>query len=337
MKDAPRLGLLALLLASLSLGCLSSPKPKEMTDEQKIDLYRTTANFLYEDDSLDRAMEQAIKVLEIDGEDPEMRRMVAWIRLRMGSTEDVIVAEQMLRALHQTGDDHPATALGLATAVERLGVAYRSASRDYAAGTREPMDVDDPQERAAELEEKAQDLWAEAHDLLSSTLTDGEGSTRAKNALQRICALQGNLDESLCWAREVLDAGARELTQWRRMLEGGNLTEREERFFRNNETASLELLSDTHLFAATLLHRQGSLEEAVGHLDAVIVILPDLPETYSRRAQIRVKQGDWQRAIEDLDRFMSLASNLAFDHPDIRRAFELRATCEAALDAAARG
>lgn len=334
MKNSFRLACLALLLAPLA-GCLGNPGPKEMTDEQKIDLYKTTADFLYRDNSLVRAQDQAVKVLKIDPRDREMRRMIGWIRLRMGSSEDVIIAEQFLRTLHREGDDHPATNLGLAIAVERLGVAYAGAAREYAEGTREPMDVEDPQQHAEKLQEKAVDYWEEARELFSSTLTDGEGSTRSKNGLQRVCALLGDYDGSLRWANEVLAEAELELVQWRRLLEAGDLAEDEEKLFRDNEIASLQLITETRLFAAKILHDQGRFDEAVVHLDAVIVARPREAGTYSRRAQLHMKRSDWQLAMEDLDRYLGLASHLAFDHPDIRRAFDLRTTCETELHRAA--
>ncbi len=55
-----------------------------------------------------------------------------------------------------------------------------------------------------------------------------------------------------------------------------------------------------------------------------------MPQVYSRRAQLLAQTGDPERAIRDLDRFLAL-SDAPFEDASIRRAFELRAECEAAL------
>ena len=318
------------LLALLSLGtaCASSGGRKELTKEEKIDLYETTATYLYDDGALIRAQDQAVKVLELDPKNQSMRRMVGWIRLRLGSPEDVIIADQFFTKLRDEGDEHEATTLGLAIAKERLGTAYQGTAKEYADGTRNPMDVSDPAARAKELERTAIEYWTESVQLYESTLKDGEGSTRSKNGLQRVYALLGEYETSLHWSQEVLTDAELELAAWRRMLTGGDLTEEEEERMRNNEAGATTLLTDTHLFAATLLNRLGRFAEASRHLDAVVDLDPGIPQVYSRRAQLRAMTGDWDLAIADIDHFLRLANDLPYGHPDVRRAFDLRADCE---------
>jgi len=62
----------------------------------------------------------------------------------------------------------------------------------------------------------------------------------------------------------------------------------------------------------------------------VIEVNPDLPQGYSLRGQLRSRVGREEDAIRDIDRFLAL-SDKPFEHPDIQRAFELRAQCEQRL------
>jgi len=316
-------------LAALPLACASNPG--EMTDEERIELYETTATYLYDDGALIRAQDQAVKVLELDPDNQEMRRMIGWIRLRLGSTEDVIIAEQFFTDLRRERDEHAATTLGLAIARERLGTAYFGTSRDYLDGTRTPREGEDPVARANELQEEAVDYWKDARKLYESTLEDGEGSTRSKNGLQRVCALLGDFEASLRWSDEVLTDAQAELVSWRRMLEGGDLNEEEEKLFQRNEDSARRLLIETHLFAASILNDLGRSAEAVDHLDAVIETDGRIAEVYSLRAQLRAKVGEYDLAIADIDQFLKLADKLPWEHPDVRRAFDLKAECEQQL------
>lgn len=333
LPAGPRLAgalLLAPLLLSGCLGIHTFQQKKGPSDEQLLELYTTTATYLYEDDSLVRAQDQAVKALEIEPRNRPMRRMIAWIRLRMGSPEDLTIARQFFETLRKEGDDNQATTLGLATTLERLGVANDAASRAYARGERTPPEGVDAETQATELAKRARDLWGQSLELYQETLTQGEGSTSGINGLQRVHALLGNLEESLRYSEELLARSGEELVTWRRMLTQEDLTEREESFFRENERIAVTLQSDTHLFASTILNRLGRPDEAIEHLDAVVAEEPELPQAYSLRAQLRKKVGDYQGAIEDLDQFLRL-SDQPFEHPDVKRAFELRVECEAAL------
>ena len=80
MSLRPRLLPLCCLPLLLTGACLGPPRGEEIFDEeQQLELYVTTATYLYEDDSLDRALEQAVKALEIEPDHIPMRRMVGWI------------------------------------------------------------------------------------------------------------------------------------------------------------------------------------------------------------------------------------------------------------------
>ena len=327
-----------LVLAALALpACIHTWETREgPTDEQKLELYSTTATYLYESDDLYRAQEQAVKALEIDPENLVMRRMIGWIRLRLGSNEDLIVAERFFRDLLRDKDENSATILGLSIACERLGTAYDRSARATEDGRRTPNAGREVEADAAALRETAATYWQEAAERLEGLLAEGEGSTDAMNALQRIYAEQGRLEESLAWSERLLERAEEELEIRRRMLTSTNLSQREEKVFRENVSKAQELSIQTHLFAATLLFKLAREKEALGHLDDVVEESPNMAQVYGMRAQLRHRLGLFELAIEDIDRFLSLSEE-PFEHPDIRRAFDLRDACARELVAQSRG
>ncbi|MEQ1892385.1 MAG: tetratricopeptide repeat protein [Planctomycetota bacterium] len=324
-----------LLLALLPLAACKHTYQKEVeaTPEQKLELYTTTATYLYEDGDLDKAQDQAVKALEIDPEHRAMRRMIGWIRVRKDGHEDLILAERFFRDLIEDGDENDNTRLGLAITCERLGKAYDDVARATRAGEREAPSDTSPEKHAQGLEKSAQNYWKEGVELCDAILIAGEGNTNAMNALQRLEALRGNYDLSLAWSARLLERTGEELATWRRMLEEKDLTESEERLFRKNARAALELENDTHIFAATLLFRLQRYDEGLPHLDAVVAANPELAQAYSLRGQFRARSGEYQGAVEDLDRYLAL-SEAPFEHPDVQRAFELRAQAAKHLEGA---
>ena len=315
----------------LATGCFHTLQtPQEQSPEQRLDLYTTTATYLYEDDDLLRAQEQAVKALEIDSDNEEMRRMIGWIRLRLGSNEDLIVSERFFRDLIKEGDENPVTVLGLAIACERLGNAYDLVARAIESGTRAPERNADPKKAAARSFKQAKGYWLEAIERIEGMLTNDEGSTDAMNALQRLYASMERFDESLAWSIKLLDRTGEELEACRRILTSENVDPTDEAFFREQEARAHELRTQTNIFAATLLFKQQKNEEALTHLDDVVAESPRLAEAYSIRAQLLSRLGEYQRAIEDLDKYLSLSKN-PNDHPDIKRAFEIRSQCEREL------
>ncbi len=322
-----------LLLGAALSGCRHTyEKVVEASDEQKLELYTTTATYLYEDEDLVRAQDQAVKALEIDPEHRAMRRMIGWIRLRQGSNEDLLIAERFFRDLRAEDDDNAATTLGLAITCERLGSAYDAVARALESGERPPTEGKDAAAEARELHAKARALWQEGVGILERSLESGEGSTNAMNALQRGYALLGRYDESLAWSERLLERSSAELVSWREMLTQKDLTEREEELFRTNEIAAVQLQTDTHLFAATILQKLGRVDDAIEHLGAVVAESPDLPQAYSLRAQLEARAGRYPEAIQDIDRYLAL-SDQPYEHPDVRRAFDLRTECEEKLAA----
>jgi tetratricopeptide (TPR) repeat protein len=77
------------------------------------------------------------------------------------------------------------------------------------------------------------------------------------------------------------------------------------------------------------LHRP---EVALEHLDAAHKLDPDRLDLLARRAQVLAELGRHKDAIADVDAFIA-RSELDSNHPDIRRAWQLRTECERALRA----
>jgi tetratricopeptide (TPR) repeat protein len=320
----------ALLVSSLFLaaGCRHTYQERiEPSDEQKFELYSTTATYLYEDGNLDNAQQQAVKALEVEPENRAMRRMIGWIRLRKNTNEDLIIAERFFRDLLAGHDENENTTLGLAIVCERLGKAYDDVARALRAGEREPEKGKERETSAQELVTKAQKYWHEGLQLLTGTLKGGEGNTNVMNALQRIHALTGDYEQSLDWSQRLLERTRGESTAWQRLLQEKSLTDKEEALYRKNLRDAADLENDTHIFAATLLFRLQRYEEALQHLDRVVESSPELPQAYSLRGQMRARVGQYEGAIEDLDRYLAL-SDAPYENPEIRRAFELRAEAE---------
>jgi len=308
---------LAASLTSLLAACQSgAPKVEERTPEEMLELYATTATYLYEDGALTRAQDQAVKALAVDPKHQPMRRMVGWIRLRMGSVEDLLIADDIFRRLLRDMDRSVPVLLGLGTACERLGIAYREAGAAADPGA-------PPVPRSGEL-------WREAVELFEENLVNREGSTQSMNGLQRVHALLGNYDESLTWTARVLDRCKSEVSEWRRLLTAEDLTKKEEALFLENEAGAVALQGETHLFAASLEEKLGRTEAALAHMNMVIELRPDLPQAYSRRAQLRERAGQHLDAIADIDRFMGM-SKASFEDPEIQSAFDLRRRCEEAI------
>ncbi len=313
------------LLLPSCLGGLPNSKEdqQEVTDEDRIRLYTSTANYHYEDDELDRAQSQAVKVLELDPYNKPMRRMVGWIRVRKGSNADLLIAKDFFEGLRDEGDDNQSTSLGMATTLERLGVAYEQAAGRVERGEQLPDDGLTQSKSASKLKAKSVELFIESRDAYNEVVTDDEGPLTAINGLQRVHALLGEYQESLHYSERLLQASREECEWYRTRLTRGELTEEEDLLYRENERIGEDLQTQTHLFAATVLHDLGRDEEARKHLNDVLEIYPEMAQVYSRRAQLAASAGDYQSAIQDLDRYLGLSTEDA-THPDVVHAFDLR-------------
>jgi tetratricopeptide (TPR) repeat protein len=318
----------AALLLGLALASCSS-HDTEFDPEKQLELYMTTATYLYQDGSLLRAQDQAVKALEIEPENRPMRRMIGWIRLRMGGTEDLLIAERFFEDLAADGDTDAPVLLGLATAEERLGTAHDEAARAILSGERY-TESPDPEKRSAELASEAQRYFTEAHGHYEQVLSGSTQANKALNGLQRVAALQGNYEESLDWGRQLLEICKAESEGWKRALETRELSGTEEGVATESIRTVTDLEVETRLFSTSILHRLGRTGEALEHLRIAIELDPDRADLYSRRAQLQSEVGLYAEALSDLDRFLRY-STLDFEHPDVRKAYELRTFCEGRL------
>ncbi|MEM7306935.1 MAG: tetratricopeptide repeat protein [Planctomycetota bacterium] len=316
------------LLALLPLVSCSSNEV-EIDPEKQLELYMTTATYLYQDGSLIRAQDQAVKALEIEPDNRPMRRMVGWIRLRLGSTEDLLIAERFFQDLFDDGDDDAPVLLGLATAQERLGQAHDEASRAIASGERF-TEHEDPERRATELAQDARGYWQRSHENYERVLAGPTQIQKALNGLLRVAAHLGDYEEALDWGRQLLETSHGEQLGWEATLRAEDLTQSEEDVARESIVSAVDLQIETHLFCTSILHRLGRTPEALEHVRDAVAIDPERADAYGYRAQLFSETGRFDAAIEDLDKFLRL-SDKPFEHADIRKAYDLRAHCESQL------
>lgn len=318
--------LLALSLSVLLASACSSDPPKP--DPKKVlELHREMALRYFDQGDLLRSEDQISKGLDIDPKDVQLKLMLGWCRQRRGTKEDILVAERVFRDLAPAKDYR--ALLGLAESLERKGMLYSEAAGGLERGD-VVIDTGDPVALAAQRRTEAQGFWKEAVSFYLQTLEKRPDEPQAINGLQRTYALLGNDAESLKWSTTLLQQTGLEIEAWNKMLSRSDLTARDEERFRNLLKSTTDLEVETHLTASTLLRRLGRKAEAVQHLDQVLAMAPQRPDGYSRRAELLIELGRYDEAMANLDEFLRL-STLPFEHPDIRRAYQLRSDCEAAV------
>ncbi len=314
---------LAAVLAALALACQSSPS--EQDPEQQFRLYKETALAHWNNNDMLRAQSQALKGLEIEPEDRELRLLVGWAKLVVGTRDDLLLAHSILE--EQQGSDDYRAWLGLATVKERIGLGYADAARDFRAGRR--FAKDDAQLKADELDAKAQAYWADSVALYEQTLAKRPDERQAIRGIQRVEAYRGDFAKSTEWSEKLLELTGAELTFFRRQLSREDLSLEAEDRLRKNEEDIVRVQIATRELAAKGYHELGEYERALEHLTRIIELDPNRAHTYGLRAQMLHLLGRYGEAIADLDQFLRLSEH-TFDHPDVRRAYELRAACERA-------
>lgn len=332
----PRLaGLLpTLLLLGALAGCNSAAKTK-LDPEKQFEIYKQTSAYHYADGDFDRAEAQALKALEMHPDDSKMRYMVGWCRLRREKRDDLLGAEQLFRQLYREEPLYEAK-LGLADALDRLGKLRQEAAEAVRSGEREEKGArGDPKVRAKELDKTAAANWKEAHGLYTEILAERPDDRSALNGLQRVSGLLGNYEESVSASERLLTVLSSEREFWDQQLRREDLSDAEERRLRDRSRETRDLEIATHFYASSAMRRLGRTEDAVRQLDAIAAIDSELPEVYSRRAELLHALGRNPEAILDIDRFLKRSQH-PYEHPDIKRAYDLRTRCEAAVrDAAA--
>lgn len=313
--------------ALLAAACLGSGCSSAQADQEKnlLEIYTNTAESYYQLGDNDRAISQAIKALEIEPDDVKLKLILGWSLQRRGKTEDVLHAEQVFRSI--IDEDDFRVRLGLATSLERQGLAYQEAADAVESGKR-ITDAPDPKQRAAELRAKGLELWSEAAEWFDKTLAMQKSNLDALNGLQRVEALLGRREASLAHAVQLIDALQTDRSFWEAQLKKPQLGEREEREIRRTVGQIVDLEVATRLHAARMEYELDKKSRAMAHLDAAIALNPGRADLHGMRAVVQRDLGNWDQAIADAERFIALSPQ-GHDGPDVKKAFDLIGACEA--------
>jgi len=315
--------LVALTLALVA--CSSSPDGP--TKKQRAQLHKENALQFYYMNELDRAQDQIRRAIEIEDDDESLQLILGMILQKRDGPQDVNQAEKIFRKLKK--DDFRVT-IGLGEALERKGRYYDDAARALLSGKRF-AEGGDPKTKGKEFQELARENWEEAVKWYEASLELKENQLDALNGLQRATALLGRNEESIEWANRLLTEVDHNVAFYKKQLDIPQITVSDERRWRDKLHANERTEVVTRLHVSTLLRILGRLEDAREHLDRVIELEPDDPVPYARRAQILKDLGEYEQAVSSVDRFLALSSDLDFEHPEIRRAYNLRTECELAL------
>jgi tetratricopeptide (TPR) repeat protein len=174
------------------------------------------------------------------------------------------------------------------------------------------------------------ELWTESTEWYETALRIKPEYIQAINGLQRVWALRGDLEQSLAAAVRLLELADREIAYWRGELGRPDIRVEYEAELRRRIRASAASPTETHMSASTALVALKRPSEALDHLAAALELEPSRAEIFSRRAQILLSQSRTREARDDLRLFLKF-STLPVDDPDMTRAFDLLAECDATL------
>jgi tetratricopeptide (TPR) repeat protein len=331
------LALAATLCGGLGAGlvsCSSTPdtgedgRPK-LSDEEQLGLYFENALRYIELGDIARAEDQAFRALEIEPKNSRFLLIYGQCKLLQGKSGDIQAAIQIFESISEKDDYRVQMFWG--AAVERSGVLYEEAAAGVRDGSR-PTDAPDRAKRSVELESEARDQWrqAKAHFLRSREIYPGE--PQSLGGLVRTTALLGEMDESIAYARELIDSirGSQRLVMIQ--LEDEGLSAEDETRLFENKRSNREFEVKARLHIAFLLEELGRYNEAVTEFDEILVLQPDLPEAYSLKAQLLFDLGEFVKARSSIERFIELRARTAsFEDPDIRKAYDFVERCERAI------
>lgn len=318
-------GILSALIASalcVGPGCATADSERE---KNLFEIYTNTAESYYQLGDHDRAIGQALKALEIEPDDVKLKLILGWSLQRRGKTEDVLRAEQVFRSI--LDEDDFRAVLGLATSLERQGLAYEEAA-DKIEGGHRITEAADPKQRVAELRARSLELWAESADWYAETLKLQKSNLDALNGLQRVEALLGKREESLAHALQMIEALQTDRGFWELQLKKAQLGDREEREIRRTVGQIMDLEVATRQHAARMEYELGHKDRAMAHLDTAIELNPERADLHGMRAVVQRDLGNWDQAIADAERFIALSPQ-GHDGPDVKKAFDLIGACEA--------
>jgi tetratricopeptide (TPR) repeat protein len=317
-----------LLLAPLFLvGCQSDGEPTAEQKEKMLELYTETAQSYYQMGEVERAAGQAEKGLLLDPDNQQLKLVLAWSLQRRGKTEDVARAEGLFRETASSGDFR--ALLGMGDALERKGLAYAEAADKIESGDR-VTEAADPQQRVQELRAKANACWREALDWYRQTIAKQADNSDAHGGLTRVHTLLGERREALAAADRALEIVTADYAFWEQRVRAPDVRIEEEKRMRSLLGRLQKILIATHMTAYQLCVELDQKAAALGHLDAALALDPERADAYSRRAQLRLEAADYAGAAKDIDAFLA-RSALAFEHPDMKKAWQIRREAEAGL------
>ena len=314
----------AVLFVLATLGCYSD----KVSDEDRLSIYSDSATVHYQQNDLARAESQALKGLAIDKDNIPLNLMMGQILLRQDNPTTLGRAEQIFRHLAKSEDDYRVF-IGLAGTLERLGMAHAQAADALETGTQTAKNGN-PEELIQQHRADALRLREEALEIYGEALLKRAKNLKALNGSMRVAAALGQSEKSLAFCDTLLKTLASETEFWTSQLQNENLNDIEEKRLRKEVSGSSELMTGASLLAATLEQQMGRNDAALDRLNFVLELNPQLPEGYSMRAQLQAKLGNYNEAVADIGRFLSL-SDKSYQHPDIRRAFELQTSWNRAL------
>lgn len=316
------------LLASLPLLACSSGDKSEMTQEELLGVYYENALRYFELRDLDRTEHQCLQALRLDADNERFLLMLGNVYLLRGKTEDILRALAIFDA-HEAQHDYRVQ-LGKAQAHERLSILEEDAAEAIASGER--YTERDPEARAAELQGSAA---AHLDSAIAGYVRAEEihrGELNAVNGLIRTNALAGRYEDSIAWARTLIDV-LEKSSQLRRVeLEDVGIRASDERTLTDSIRRNNDMVVKTHFHIASVLRQLGRKQEAADELGRIVLLDPERSEAYSRRAQLFFDLGQFLKAREAVEEFISLEATRPFEDPEIRAAYDLLAACDAALE-----
>jgi len=317
---------LLFLLLCASLSCQSS----DMSDEERerfLDIHIETAGAYLSMGDHGRAIDQALRGLEVDPENFKLRLYLARALQKTGRTGDILRAERVFRDMPRDLDYR--VALGLAETIERRGVAQAEAAEGVRAGKRY-TDSPDPAARADELQADSETAWRESIDLYKEAMALVPEDTEILNGLVRVNTLLGDHEAALSWGNRVIEVTVNDRAFWTEALKRPGMSPREEAACRRSIEQLDRLESSVHLNSYTILSTSNSLGAALTHLERASTLDPTNSTLYSRRAELLMNLGRHAEALIAIEGYLSRTLE-TFESEDVRRAFQLRAACQAAI------
>jgi len=325
---APLGRLLAVALACCAAACSSSKNGKlDLSRKEQLGLYLENAAYYIELGDLDRAQFQAEKGLELDPENERFQLIRVRTNLMRGDAQSIETALVELERKPDLKDWRWQMTLG--EVLERKGVLYDEAARGVRDGQRATKAAD-PLARASELQAEAQAFWRRARVHFERALPQRTGEPEILNGLVRTSALLNDFETSLTWSEELLKSIAEAQYLSRSQLEAPDITADREKKLRGAQRKNREFELQVRLHRATLLRNVGRGADAVREIDAVIELDPRLAQPHSLRGQLFFELGEFVKARASLARFLQ-ETDLPFDDPQVRRAFDLQDECDRRL------